>query len=56
MMPGRLANAASRDSVDTRLEIYNGLWHVFQVHAGQLDRATEALQTAGAFIRQHLSS
>ena len=52
----RLANAASRDSVDTRLEIYNGLWHVFQVHAGQLDRATEALQTAGAFIRQHLSS
>ena len=49
----RLARAAERDSVDTRLEIYNSLWHVFQVHAGQLDRATEALGTAGRFIRQH---
>ncbi|PXX89719.1 alpha/beta hydrolase [Marinobacter vulgaris] len=50
----RLADAANRDSVDTRLEIYNSLWHVFQVHAGQLARATGALNTAGAFIRQHL--
>lgn len=52
----RLANAASRDSVDARLEIYNSLWHVFQVHAGQLDRATEALETAGQFIRRHFPS
>lgn len=51
----RLANVAKRDSVDTRLEIYNSLWHVFQVHAGQLDRATDALATAGEFIRRHLS-
>ncbi|MCL7943862.1 alpha/beta hydrolase [Marinobacter sp. ATCH36] len=50
----RLAEAANRDSVDTRLEIYNSLWHVFQVHAGQLDRASEALATAGQFIRRHL--
>lgn len=50
----RLANVANRDSVETRLEIYNSLWHVFQVHAGQLTRATEALATAGQFIRRHL--
>ena len=50
----RLANVANRDSVETRLEIYNSLWHVFQVHAGQLTRATEALETAGQFIRRHL--
>lgn len=52
----RLATVANRDSVDTRLEIYNSLWHVFQVHAGQLDRATEALETAGQFIRRHLTT
>lgn len=52
----RLANVANRDSVDARLEIYNSLWHVFQVHAGQLDRATEALETAGQFIRRHLTT
>jgi acetyl esterase/lipase len=52
----RLADVANRDNVDTCLEIYNSLWHVFQVHAGQLDRATDALETAGAFIRQHLTA
>jgi len=51
----RLADAANRDSVDTRLEIHNSLWHVFQVHTGQLDRATDALETAAAFIRQHFA-
>lgn len=52
----RLADAADRDNVEARLEIYNSLWHVFQVHAGQLNRATDALKTAGAFIRQHLTT
>ncbi|NMT64556.1 alpha/beta hydrolase [Marinobacter orientalis] len=52
----RLADAASQSCVDNRLEIYNSLWHVFQVHAGQLSRATRALETAGQFIRQHLST
>ncbi|MFO7995188.1 MAG: alpha/beta hydrolase [Marinobacter sp.] len=50
----RLADLANRCNVDARLEIYNSLWHVFQVHAGQLDRATEALATAGDYIRRHL--
>lgn len=49
----RLADVARRDGVEVRLDIYNSLWHVFQVHAGQLDRATEAVNDAGNFIRQH---
>ncbi|MBU2953906.1 alpha/beta hydrolase [Marinobacter sp. F3R08] len=51
----RLASAARRDHVDTRLELFNSLWHVFQVHSGQLDRATEAMETAGQHIRRHLA-
>lgn len=47
----RLAHAASRDGVEVHLDIFNSLWHVFQVHAGQLDRATEAMEQAGEFIR-----
>lgn len=52
----RLAAVAQRDNVQTRLEVFNSLWHVFQVHAGQLERATEALEDAGAHIRRHLAA
>ncbi len=51
----RLATTARRDGVSTSLEIYNGLWHVFQIHSGQLARATEAVTTAGNHIRGHLA-
>lgn len=51
----RLAERARSQDVTTTLEIYNSLWHVFQVHAGQLDRATEAVATAGQFIRRTLA-
>jgi acetyl esterase/lipase len=51
----RLAAVAKRDGVDTTLEIYNSLWHVFQVHSGQLDRATEAVAVAADHIRRHLA-
>ena len=51
----RLARIAHRDGVRTSLEVYNGLWHVFQVHSGQLTRATEAVATAGNHIRAHLA-
>ncbi|WP_417518491.1 alpha/beta hydrolase [Marinobacter sp.] len=51
----RLASAATKAGVKTRLEVFNSLWHVFQVHSGQLDRATAAVQTAGEHIREHLA-
>ena len=51
----RLAAVAQRDDVPTTLEIFNSLWHVFQIHSGQLERATEAIADAGAHIRRHLA-
>ncbi|WP_449284864.1 alpha/beta hydrolase [Marinobacter sp. PE14] len=51
----RLAEAANRHDVEVRLEVYNSLWHVFQVHSGQLDRATAAMETTGEHIRRHLA-
>lgn len=52
----RLAQTAKQDQVAVDLEIYNSLWHVFQVHSGQLRRATEAMRTAGDHIREHLKA
>jgi len=52
----RLAEAAKQEHVETTLEIYNNLWHVFQVHAAQLDRARDALAVAGRHIRHHLQA
>ncbi|MEX0606200.1 MAG: alpha/beta hydrolase [Marinobacter sp.] len=52
----RLSDRARAQDVDTTLEIYNSLWHVFQIHASQLDRAREALAVAGAHIKAHLAT
>lgn len=52
----RLADTARRDGVNTHLEIYNNLWHVFQVHSGQMGRATEAMQVAAEHVREHLTA
>ncbi|MDS1309288.1 alpha/beta hydrolase [Marinobacter xiaoshiensis] len=51
----RLAEAASNAGVVTQLEVFNSLWHVFQVHSGQLKRATAAVQAAGKHIKAHLA-
>ncbi len=51
----RLALAAKRDHVQTKLQIFNGLWHVFQVHASQLERASKAMRAAGTHISNHLA-
>lgn len=49
----RLAEAANRQGVQTELEVHNSLWHVFQVHAGQLERASRAITTLASHIRQY---
>ncbi|MDX1756523.1 MAG: alpha/beta hydrolase [Marinobacter sp.] len=49
----RLADKARQQETEVTLEVYNSLWHVFQVHAGQLSRATEAMTTAGDHIRSN---
>lgn len=51
----RVASAARNAGVKTQLEVFNNLWHVFQVHSGQLDRATAAVATAGEHITEHLA-
>lgn len=50
----RLATAAHKAGVHTRLEVFNGLWHVFQIHSSQLERAAAAVTAAGEYIRGHL--
>lgn len=47
----RLAEEARAQGVQVRLERYEGLWHVFQVHAGILKAADEALDRVVAFVR-----
>jgi monoterpene epsilon-lactone hydrolase len=35
------------------LEIYPGMWHVWQIYAPYLPEAMQALNSTGRFIRQH---
>lgn len=51
----RVAQRSQQAGTDCTLEIYNDLWHVFQVHAGHLNRATDAVITACMHIRKHQS-
>lgn len=51
----RLADAAKKAGIKTQLEVFNNLWHVFQIHSGQLEKATAAVQTAGKHIMAHLA-
>ena len=47
----RLAARAEAAGVRVRLEVYPGLWHVFQLHAGLLRASEAALQAAADFVR-----
>jgi acetyl esterase/lipase len=48
----RLAEKAQATGVDTQLEIWPGMWHVFQVFAPYLPEAQQAIDQMGAFIRR----
>lgn len=50
----RLAARAGAGGVDTTLEIWPGVPHVFQAFAGMLDDAERALHRAAQFLRRHL--
>jgi cation diffusion facilitator CzcD-associated flavoprotein CzcO/acetyl esterase/lipase len=52
---GQALHAALDDAgVTLQTECYQGRWHVFQLHAGQLRSADDALRSASAFIHSHL--
>jgi epsilon-lactone hydrolase len=50
----RLAGRAGADGVAVTLEVWPDVPHVFQLFAGALDDADDALDRAGAFLRGHL--
>ena len=49
----RLADKARATGLTVRLEIEEGYWHDFQVHAGVLDAADAAIGRIGEFLREH---
>ncbi|MCJ7711075.1 MAG: alpha/beta hydrolase, partial [Chloroflexi bacterium] len=46
----RLSEAMSAAGVDVELQVHEGFWHVFQLHAGMLEEADRALAATTAFI------
>lgn len=48
----RLAARARAVGVDVRLQIEDGLWHDFQVHAGVLDAADAAIRRISDFVNE----
>ncbi len=50
-----LAEAARAADVDVRLEVANGMWHVWQLQAPIVPEARASIESAGEFIRQHTS-
>lgn len=51
----QLFEKARHANVETRLKIHDGLWHVFQVHAGLLASANDALSEGSEFLRDYLA-
>lgn len=48
------AAKAQQAGVDARLEVYPGMWHVFQSFAPYLPEARQAVKQIGEFIRQRV--
>ena len=47
----RLVERAQEAGVDVQLDLRNGMWHVYQLFAGMMPEATDALIRAAVFIR-----
>ena len=51
----RLAERARKAGVDTTLEIWDNMWHVWHFFAGKMPEANTALNHIGSFIRKHIN-
>ena len=51
----RLAERAREDGVEAALEVWDGMWHVFQLFAAYVPEGQRAIDEVGAFIRKHLA-
>ena len=52
----RLAQRAEAAGVEVSLHRFDGLWHDFQLHAGQLAEADASIAELGEFMRKHWRS
>lgn len=50
----RLADKARASGVEVSLELYDGMWHVWQSFAPMLPEAVKAIESAGRFVRKHM--
>jgi acetyl esterase/lipase len=51
-----LAERAEAAGVETSLEVWDGMIHVFQLYAEELAEAREAITRIGDFLRRHLGA
>ncbi len=51
----RLTERARQAGVDAALEVWDGMWHVWQAYAGYVPEAQQAIEQIGAFIAKHLA-
>jgi monoterpene epsilon-lactone hydrolase len=51
----RLAERCREAGVDVTLEVFEGLWHEFHIHAGALRESDEAVAEIGQFLRTHFA-
>jgi acetyl esterase/lipase len=52
----RLAARCKNAGVDTTPRVFQGMWHEFQIHAGMLREADEAVAEIGGFLKDKLGS
>lgn len=51
----RLVAKARADGVDAVVDVFPGMWHAFQLHAGNVPEADDAIGRFGAYLRARLA-
>ena len=52
----RIARRAEAASVEVTLEVWEGMWHVFQQTAARVPEAREAVQRIAEFVKRRLAA
>ena len=50
----RLAERAREAGVDVSLDVWENMWHVWHLFAGQMPEARRAMEQVGTFIDKHI--
>jgi len=51
----RLAEHCKAAGVDVTLRVFERMWHEFQIHAGIMQEADDAVQEIGRFLKPHFA-